>query len=310
MALALITAKQVLVLFLLMLSGFVCAKTGAVKPEARKFFSDLLIYLVVPAMIINSYMTEFRAEVAQNLMLSFGLGTVLLLLGVVITLMVTRRLKGQQDAPIIRFACIFSNAAYMGFPLIQALFGAEGLLYASAFVTMFNILLWTVGYAMVAGKTGGKEILRGIAGTPVLWSVLLGLVLYLGRIPLPELLRQPITQIGNMNTPLAMIITGMMIAGCSPKSILCSPAIIRTTVVRMVIIPAVCMGLFVLLGLRGMVPTVLLLLEACPCAAITSVFAVQFGHNEELAAGSVVFSTLVSILLLPLWAMALSAVMG
>ena len=132
MELAVITAKQVAVLLLLIFAGFACVKTGAVKIEAKKAFSDLLLYLIVPAMVINSYLTEFDPKVLQNLLQSFALSTVLLLLGLVITFLLTLRIDKEKNTPILRFACIFSNAAYMGFPLIQALFGAEGLLYASA----------------------------------------------------------------------------------------------------------------------------------------------------------------------------------
>lgn len=309
MELAVITTKQVVVLFCLIFAGFACVKTGAVKMEAKKAFSDLLIYLIVPAMVVNSYLTEFNPEVLQNLLKSFGLSTVLLLLGLGITMLFTFRSGGKKNTPILRFACIFSNAAYMGFPLIQALFGDEGLLYASAFVTVFNILLWTVGYAMISGKVHPKEVLHSICTTPVLWSVLLGLILYLGRIEVPELIRQPIQLVGNMNTPLSMIITGMMIAGSRPEKLFGNREIFRIILIRMVLIPLASFGVFTLLGVKGMVAEVVLLLEACPCAAITSVFAVQFGYDEDLAAGAVVLTTFVSTLVLPLCAMLLTTMM-
>ena len=306
MELAVITAKQVAVLFLLIFAGFACVKTGAVKIEAKKAFSDLLIYLIVPAMVINSYLTEFDPKVLQNLLRSFALSTVLLLLGLVITFLLTLRIGKEKNTPILRFACIFSNAAYMGFPLIQALFGAEGLLYASAYVTVFNILLWTVGYAMVSGKVHPKEVLHSILTTPVLWSVLLGLTLYLCRVNVPELIRQPLQLVGSMNTPLSMIITGMLIAGSKPEKLLGNREIYRIILIRMLFIPLASFLLFRLLGVQGMVAEVVLLLEACPCAAITSVFAVQFGYDEDLAAGSVVITTFISIVVLPLCAMALT----
>ena len=306
MELAVITAKQVAVLFLLIFAGFSCVKTGAVKIEAKKAFSDLLIYLIVPAMVINSYLTEFDPKVLQNLLQSFALSTVLLLLGLVITFLLTLRIGKEKNTPILRFACIFSNAAYMGFPLIQALFGAEGLLYASAYVTVFNILLWTVGYAMVSGKVRPGEVLHSILTTPVLWSVLLGLTLYLCRVNVPELIRQPLQLVGNMNTPLSMIITGMLIAGSKPEKLLGNREIYRIILIRMLFIPLASFLLFRLLGVQGMVAEVVLLLEACPCAAITSVFAVQFGYDEDLAAGSVVITTFISIVVLPLCAMALT----
>ncbi len=309
MELAVITAKQVVVLFILMFAGFACVKTGAVRMEAKKAFSDLLIYLIVPAMVINSYLTEFDPKVLRNLLESFGLSAVLLLLGLGITMLFTLRAKGKKNTPIIRFACIFSNAAYMGFPLIQALFGAEGLLYASAYVTMFNILLWTAGYAMISGKVRPREVFRSIFTTPVLWSVLIGLLLYLCRIDVPELIRQPIQLVGNMNTPLSMIITGMMIAGSRPEKLFGNREIFRIILLRMVLIPLASFAVFALIGVEGMVAEVVLLLEACPCAAITSVFAVQFGYDEDLAAGAVVITTFISILVLPLCAMILTTMM-
>ena len=306
--LALITAKQVLILFFLIFAGYLVARTGVIQLEAKKAFSDLLLYLVVPLMVIHSYMTEFDPSVFSNLMLSFGLSAVLLLLGLAITMLLTAKMQGRHRA-ILRFACIFSNAAYMGFPLIEALFGQEGLLYASAFVTVFNILLWTIGYRMVSDQAQDRNIIKTICTTPVLIAVVLGLAIYLGRVPVPELVKQPLALIANMNTPLSMIITGMMIAGSDMKKLLKNPNLGILIVIRMLVIPVVCFGIFALLGIHGMAAEVVVLLEACPSAAITSVFAVQYHHDEELAAGAVVFTTLLSIVTLPLCAFLLTMMM-
>jgi len=303
MELAIITAKQVVILYCLILAGF-----AGVKQEAKKAFSNLLLYLAVPAMVIHSYISKADRSVLARLPQTFALSVLAILAGLAITMLCTCRMKGKER-PILRFACIFSNAAYMGFPLIQALFGAEGLLYASAYVTVFNILLWTVGYAMVSGKVRPGEVLHSILTTPVLWSVLLGLTLYLFRVNVPELIRQPLQLVGNMNTPFSMIITGMLIAGSKPEKLLGNREIYRIILIRMLFIPLVSFLLFRLLSVQGMVAEVVLLLEACPCAAITSVFAVQFGYDEDLAAGSVVITTFISIVVLPFCAMALAMMM-
>ena len=228
-------------------------ENGYGQDRGEKAFSDLPLYLIVPAMVINSYLTEFDPKVLQNLLQSFALSTVLLLLGLVITFLLTLRIGKEKNTPILRFACIFSNAAYMGFPLIQALFGADGLLYASAYVTVFNILLWTVCYAMVSGKVRPGEVLHSILTTPVIWSVLLGLTLYLCRVNVPELIRQPLQLVGNMNTPLSMIITGMLIAGSKPEKLLGNREIYRIILIRMLFIPLVSFLLFRLLSVQGMV---------------------------------------------------------
>ena len=305
MELALITAQQVIVLFLLIGCGFVAVKTGVLKQEGKQTLSNLLLYLVVPAMIVHSYMMEFSEEILHNLLAAFGMSILAILIGTAITLLLTARRKDRR-MPIFRFACVFSNAAYMGFPLISALFGSEGLLYASAYVTVFNILLWTIGYSMVSGSSSPKEVARSLLHTPVLYAMVVGLAIYLLQIPVPNLIAQPIDLLSGMNTPLSMLITGMLIAAGDLKSIVCDQHIWKLAALRMVLIPAVCVAVFALLGFHGMSAQVVLLLECCPAAAITSVFAVQFGHEERFAAGSVVLTTLLSIVTLPLCALILT----
>lgn len=293
--------KQVLVLFVLIFLGYLAVKIKIVEIEAKKAFSNLLLYLVVPCMVIHSYMMEFNGEVLQNLLTAFGWSALLLVMGLVLTVCLTWR-EESENKPIIQFACTFSNAAYMGFPLIQALFGSEGMIYASAFVTVFNLLLWTYGYAVVSGKKKGWDMMGSIAKTPVIYSVILGLVIYLCQIPVPSILEEPIELVGNMNTPLSMFITGMIVAESDIPKLLRKAEVYKILLIRMVVIPAVCFLFAFLLHMEGMVAQVTFLLEMCPCAAITTVFAVQFGYDEDVAAGSVVFSTLLSIAALPMYA--------
>ena len=298
MELARITAEQVAILFILICAGYLVAKMGVIEAGAKKAFSNLLVYLIIPAMILNSYMTGFNLDILNNLLKEFVYSTILLVVGIVVTLVAFSRNK-EANVPIIKFTCSFSNAAYMGFPLIQALYGSEGLLYASAFVTMYNILLWTVGYAIVSRKASLKEIAHSIITTPVIMSVVVGLVIFLCRIPIPHIVKQPISYIGSMNTSLSMIVTGILIASSNMGKIIRNKNIPKILLVRMLIIPALCLGIFKLMGLSGTVANIAIMLESCPCAAITSVFAVQFGYDEDLAAGAVVISTLISIVTLP-----------
>ena len=298
----LVTAQQVAVLFLLIGTGMVAVKTGVLKLENKQALSNLLVYIIVPAMVVNSYRMEFSAQILHNLLAAFGMSVLSVLLGTVITLLLTARKTGSR-MPIFRFACIFSNAAYMGFPLISALFGSEGLLYASAYVTVFNILLWTLGYGLVSGGSSVKEVARSLVRTPVLYAIVVGLGIYLLQIPLPALITQPLELLAGVNTPLSMLITGMLIAAGDVRSIVTDKHIWKLASVRMLLIPVATLALFGVLGFHGTAAQVVTLLECCPAAAITSVFAVQFGHDESFAAGSVVLTTLLSIVALPLCAL-------
>ena len=112
MELAMITTRQVMELFCMILAGCICSKTGAIKVEAKKGFSDLLLYLVVPAMVVHSYMTEFDEKILANLVLTLIWSTIALVIGIVVATVATAKMKGS-DKPIICFAGMFSNAAYM-----------------------------------------------------------------------------------------------------------------------------------------------------------------------------------------------------
>lgn len=307
MQLAVITAKQVLILFILIFAGFICVKTKAVKIEGKKAFSDLLVYFVVPCMIVNSYLTEFNKEIFNNILQAFGLGVLLLVIGFIVTALFTFKIK-DRNLPIIRFGCMFSNAAYMGFPLIQALFGSEGLIYASAFVTAFNIFLWTLGYSIVSHTVDFKKILIKVVTTPATIAVFIGLFIFICRIPVWDVLSQAIGYASAINTPLSMFITGMIIAASPIKNMFNNKYVYYSIALRMFIIPAICIVIFMIFNIRGMAANIVLILEACPCAAITSVFAVQFDYDDDIAAAMVVISTFVSIITLPLIAFIITTI--
>ena len=305
MDLALVTLQQVGILFVLIMLGFVCGKAGVVTQEGKKILSNLLVTIIMPAMVLNSYLSEFNPQVLSNLLLAFGLSTVAILLAMAISFLLTVKMK-SQNKKVLWFAFSFSNAAYMGFPLVKGLFGDEGMLYASAFVTMFNVIVWSVGYAVISGEMKAKQIAKSVGKNPVTYAVILGLVLYLGRIPIPEVIKQPISLVGSMTTPLSMIIIGVMIAGSKVKSILGNKEVWLSVAVRLILIPAITFGLFYLLGIGGIVASVILIQAACPTAATTSVLAIQFNHDESVGAGTVVLTTVLSIVTLTVFAVLLT----
>lgn len=301
MELAVITFWQVVTLFLLIFTGAVSVKTGIVPKEAKSIFANLLLYIVLPAMVINSYLVEYSEEMSRSIGQAFLFSAFAMGIGLMISLLVHR--KRNPRRPLCRFGSAFANAAYMGFPLIQALFGAEGLVYASAYVTVFNVLLFTVGVGLMSAENSARSILKSILSTPVIFAVIVGLLIYYLRIPVPQVLATTIGYLGNMNTPVSMMMTGMLIAASDLGGMLRDRLLWKSVAFRLLVIPAACVAIFMALGLRGTVAQVVLLLEACPVAAITSVFAVRYHQADDFAGALVVVSTLLSVITLPLCAL-------
>ena len=304
MELALITFWQIVTLFLLIFTGALCVKTGVLPRTAKSIFASLLLYVIIPAMTINSYLVEYSEEMSRGIGRAFLYSAFAMLLGLLVSVLLHRRENANRA--ICRFGGAFANAAYMGFPLIQALVGAEGLVYASAYVTVFNVLLFTAGVGLVSSGTSARDILKNILKTPVIYAVAVGLLVYYLRLPVPQVLASAVGYLGAMNTPVSMMMTGILIASGSLGGLLKNPRLWKAIGVRLLAVPAVCIAVFMALGIRGPVAQVVLLLEACPCAAITSVFAVQYHHEEDFAGGLVVVSTLLSVVTLPVCALLLT----
>lgn len=309
MELALITARQVVELFILIAAGVLLKKVRMINGDNKRFLSDLLIKFVVPCMILNSYMGSYEDKILGNIGRSFLYSVVLCTLGIAISIIAAHFVK-EENRGIFKFSCSFSNAAYMGFPLIRALFGDEGILYASAYVTVFNILLWTVGCVFFADRMPVKKLIKNLITCPPIIAVAVGLIIYFFRIPVADIIAEPIGTVGAMTTPLSMIITGVTMAEAGFMSLLKKKNLCIAIVVRLLFIPLVCLGVFKLLNLTGITAMVTLILEACPAAAITTLFAIQHNRDEQYAASVVVISTLLSIITLPGYAYLLTLALG
>ena len=306
MDLALVTLQQVGILFVLIVIGYVCGKTGVITSEGKKVLSNFLIKAIVPAMIVNAYLNmEFDTQILSNLLLAFGLSFGSIFFAMLVSGLLLWKMK-TKNKKVLWFAWSYSNAAYMGFPLVKGLFGDEGMIYASAFATVFNIIIWSIGYAIMSGETDAKKLVKTVLKSPVTCSVVVGLLVYLCRIPVTEIIKAPIRMMGESTTPISMIIIGVMIAESRLKSIIANKEIWLTVAVRLVLIPALTFGLYYLFGIGGMVGSVILIQAASPTAATTSVLATQFNHDEAIGAGTVVITTICSIVTLTIFALLLN----
>lgn len=311
MDLARISLQQVFIMFIMIILGFVLVKLKLIDISAKKSFSNLLVYLVVPFMIVNSYITSYDSTILTNMLWAFLASVIALFIAIISVFLLTFFWK-IDDKPILQFGMMFSNAAYMGFPLIQAMFGSTGLIYASCFVSMFNILLWTIGYMIVSRSFNVVLALKSILKTPVIYSLIIGLIIFFTQIEIPEVIKTPLSSIGSMNTPLSMIITGMIIASSNVFSVLKNKYLWFSCLIRLIIVPLITLPVLYLLSLVGIdsdVLKIVFVLSACPCAAITSVFAIKFNYNEDLASTTVVVTTILSIITLPLFTLLISNIL-
>ena len=280
---------------LIVFIGFISGRTLGLE---RSTLSRLSLYVLVPALIASSlYSTTLAAQNAADIVLGFAL-TSATLYGVVYGLCRIFQVDALLRKTLLA-TTLFANTGNLGLPFITFALGDSGLERAIVYLISSSILLTTLGPILLKGK-GLQVGLRVTLGLPVFWATIAGIVLLLLGISLPLRLDEGIKLLGEAAIPVALVTLGMQLGQTSFQ-------LTRTVVVaaglRLVLGPAIALGVAVTLGLQGQDLQVLVLQGAMPTAVNTFIWATEFGGDVELVARAIVLSTLLSAITLPalLW---------
>ena len=241
---------------------------------------------------------EFTKERIENSIWLLGMSVVIFFMSIAIAQFSFKK-AGTSKEKVLKFAAVFSNSAYMGFPLLNALFGGEGVFYGAVFLMPFNIFLWTYGVLIFKKHNNIKQTLRGVF-TPSMIAMFTAFVFIGFRIRIPYPIDEGLGIIGGLTTPLSMLVIGAMLASVKFKELVLDKLTARVLPAWLTLLPALAYALFFWLSPPDMSLNILVLLVGMPCAAATTIFAEQFGGDSRFASGIVVFSTLLSIATLPL----------
>ena len=291
----LILLRQVLQMFLLVGLGFLLFKGKKISEEGSKTLANILIYLVLPCVIINSFRIERTPEHVTGLLISAAAAAALLALSLGVS-----HLFFRKD-PIANFASSFSNPGFFGIPLITASLGEGAVFYVAFFIAFLNILQWTYGVSLLTGQpvTAGfqpKKLVRA----PFFIATVIGLLLFATGLKLPPILSGCLTSVAGLNTPLSMFTIGVYLAHTNLKQMIRRTVLYRIHLSRLVIIPLIALTLLTLLpGDLYQMKLALLLAIACPTGANVAVYAQLHGKDYTYAVEAVVTSTLLSVLSIP-----------
>ncbi|EKQ58093.1 MULTISPECIES: AEC family transporter [unclassified Clostridium] len=302
MELGIIVAKQVMIMFILIGIGITAFRKGIVTIEATNIYSNFLLVFVVPALIINAYQRGMVKEQLVGLGYSFVLAIVFHLMSIII---VNLLIKSREDNNyrVERMGAIYSNCGFMAFPVLLALLGQEGALYGTAFIGIFNVFSWTNGVAILTGENNIN--IKKIIFNPGSLGFIIGLILYLTQIPIGSVTAQTISYIAAINTPLAMVITGVFLANIDIKETLKDINIYKSVLLRTIILPLIMIFLIKITGFENWfdagknVAIAHIVACSCPAAASTILLVARNGLNSEHGAKLVTMSTLVSIVTIP-----------
>lgn len=299
-----ITLTNVLLTLVFILPGYAMGKWGKLKVDHQSTLSGLLVYLCSPCLIVASWVDLDFNIVELGYMWLFFVVTLILQIAFmsILYLLICRKHKDSKYR-IFTIASVMGNVGFFGKPMVQALLpnNPEALVYSSMFTLSLNFLVFSVGIFCLTGKKEYMTLKSAIC-TPNMAGVLIGMPLYIigAKFFVPTALMDAVWLLGNMTTPLCMIILGVRLSSVCLKKLFMRPLIYGLCVSKMMLFPLFNYAVIYFLPLPTVFKSAVLILSAVPCAAVILNMA-ELHHSEtEMAANCVLVTTLLSFITMPI----------
>jgi predicted permease len=310
-----IIISQIFALAVVVFVGAAAARVRVLTSDTKDMLSKVIYNISLPLMLFTNFLRlDATPELLANSVTVLGISGFVSLFMLLAGLIFSRlfRIKGREAA-VFRAHSMFGNTIFLGFPLIRALYGDEGLLYASMYQLVSTLIMWTLGVVVIThgdGRSWKKSFLRVLNPNSV--ATITGFIFFLFSLKLPSILVSPLAELGAANTWLSMLYIGAMLVLADVGGLLGRRSLYIISASRLVIVPAMLILLFAAFAaFAGLAPekivTSVIILEASmPCMASVVIMAKELGADDHLAVGNVFVSTIISILTLPLVLMAVN----
>lgn len=296
-----VVASAVLTLLFMVIVGYFIKKMNIVSDTMSKQLSTLVIVVGQPFMLIGALLkNEYSPELLKNGLMIIAIGLAIHALLALCAFFAAKIWRDRDERKILEFSMIFANCAFIGFPILEAAFGAKGLFYGSFYVISFNIFMWS--YGMIVLGRGRREIrmsplkmILNYGTTPCL----IGLALYIWQLKPPTFIMTGASYIGSICTPLSTFVIGALLASMPFKEIFSSWKIYLFCFLKLLVLPMAVVLCAKLAGLDAEMIYLAAIMSALPTAANTAMFAEIYDIRPKLAAHAVGMSSLLSPAAIP-----------
>ena len=291
---------QVFILFILILVGYIATKKNLIDSSLTKKLSKLIMNIFLPCMIINSMQLEYSPTVLKKVLLLILISLLIYAISFLIAIIFKAISKSKNDIGVYQFAILFSNVGFMGYPIVEAILGKDAIFYAAIFNIPFNLLIMTLGVFVICKENNNYSFSFKSLINPVIISIFIGLSLFILNIKLPYIINRPIELLGNITTPLSMIVIGSMLCLSSISECVRNKKLYIVSFIRLILMP-----ILIYFILKGIVYDKLLfsipiVIVSMPVASNTAILSSEYNANDKLASQLVFMSTLFSILTIPI----------
>ena len=290
-------------LFVIVIVGYMAGKLGYMGGDFDRKLSSLVINWTCPALILSSSMTgdlPDRQYILPLLGISVLTYVVLTALAWGFSRLLTKRIEHRG---ILSFAMVFGNVGFMGYPVVASIFGHQAVFYAAVLNVVNTFAVFTIGTMMITGGEGsGRERFnkKVLYSTPMLSAYLSMLIVALGIDNIPGYVSQPLTMIGNITVPAALLIIGSSMSQLPLRALLGTPVVYATTLLRLAVLPLGVHFLCRALGFDPFVTNINTVVIAMPVATYGTILCLKYGRDTTLIAELTFITTLLSMLTIPL----------
>lgn len=293
--------NQMLSLFFIGIIGFIMYKVKILDDESTVRFTKLILNITLPSQIVTAFMKNRGIVSNGTVFRVFGISLICYLIAALcgLAFVVLTKVPKQQKGTYL-FMHLFANVGFMGLPVISTIFGDGGMIYAVIFNVIFNVLVYSAGIMMLGneGENAGFNA-KLLINSPFI-AALISIVLFFTPVRFPSALMSSLDYLGNVTTPVAMLILGSTIAAMPIRELFDDWRVYLFTAVRLGMIPLIVMLALRIIGVSDpVVSGVLIILSAMPVATNTTMLAIEYGGDLRLASKGIFFTTVLSVISIP-----------
>ena len=287
-------------LFTMVILGYTACKLGYMGDKFDKKLSSIVVDITCPLLVLSSGMGDEMPD--RSLILPLvGVGFLTYIILLVFGFWVPRFIsKNHDDQGMIGFSLMFANVGFIGYPIVASIFGPKAVFYAALLNVPNTFFIFTAGVMLVKGEYSIRQFNPKVLLSPALIGAFIAALLVAFGVHTPEMIARPITMVGNITVPAALMIIGSSMARLPLREIIGSGKVYATSFLRLMIVPLSVYFLFRLCGVNTLINNINTVVIAMPVASFGTMFCMKYGRNPSLMTEATFITTLFSIITIPL----------
>lgn len=291
--------EVMVMLFTMVILGYAACKLGYMGDKFDKKLSSIVVDITCPLLVLSSVMGDEMPD--RSLILPLvGVGFLTYIILLVFGFWVPRFIsKNHDDQGMIGFSLMFANVGFIGYPIVASIFGSKAVFYAALLNVPNTFFIFTAGVMLVKGEYSIRQFNPKVLLSPALIGAFIAALLVAFGVHTPEMIARPITMVGNITVPAALMIIGSSMARLPLREIIGSGKVYATSFLRLVIVPLSVYFLFRLCGVNTLINNINTVVIAMPVASFGTMFCMKYGRNPSLMTEATFITTLFSIITIP-----------